>query len=389
KRRPPPARRRSERGAMKAAAGPLLALALLAFSLVACGARGLGHKTPIAPQRTKRSLRWQEISDSGPDDNSRSEDSPDDSNTSTEDISDSNSEYQGGSGYIDQMQISYPYQEEWLMDSFLPRIQMSKIRQMKNVPYLSKYKLFPSDAGQESVQAPPLDSDKAGPSTSSVEFHISTSTNSPSLTSPSEEPSEAASRDTSSTNTLMSASATWGPQVPQGCPPGVTANSPRTGAIKIHVTPEKKHSKLKSAKAVKTTREFVSATRKVKISAVASAPLNDSGTFMINRYAQVHRQSAYMEYMDPMKSYACRVHVWIIVLLCALLLLLTVLHLVSRAPALESPPLESPLAPLSPPIPVVVKHEIPTEIWEDDIYNVSETVKMGRSPSLEGHESVH
>ncbi|CAN7993207.1 unnamed protein product, partial [Ixodes pacificus] len=373
KRRLPRARPRSERWAMKAAAGPLLALALLACSLLACGGRSLGHRTPLPSPRSKRSLRWQDISDTGPDDSSGPDDGQDDSNAGSDDVGDGNGngEHKEGSGYYDQPQIGgSAYQEEWLMDSFLPQIHKTKLRKNEGFPGLSKYRLFPSDVGKESGQ----NRRKAARSESSLSSSASTSEKFPSFSTPAKQSSGTTSADASSVMSITSSSAAAGIRM---CATGATSNSPHTDTTKTHTA------KTESAKTVPAT----AATKKVKISAVASAPQDDSGKFVINRYAQVGHHSAYMEYMDPMKSYACRWHIWIIAILCALLLLLTVVHLAPRTPVPESLLPQEPA--LSPPTPPIVPKAKSTEIWEDDIYDVSETVKMGRSPSLEGHETVH
>ncbi|EEC00666.1 hypothetical protein IscW_ISCW001430 [Ixodes scapularis] len=356
---------------MKAAAGPLLALALLACSLLACGAKVLGHRTPLPSPRSKRSLRWQDISDAGPDDSSWPDDGQGDSNAGSDDAGDGNGEHKGGSGYYDQPQIGgSAYQEEWLMDSFLPHIHKTKLRKNKSFPDLSKYRLFPSDVGEESGQ----NRREAASSESSVSSSASTSAKFPSISTPAKQWSEATSADASSVTSITSSSAAAGIRM---CASEATSNSPHTDTTKTHTA------KAESAKTAPAT----AATKKVKISAVASAPQDDSGKFVINRYAQVEHHSAYMEYMDPMKSYACRWHIWIIAILCALLLLLAVVHLAPRTPAPESLLPQEPA--LSPPTPPLVPKAKSPEIWEDDIYDVSETVKMGRSPSLEGHETVH
>lgn len=125
-------------------------------------------------------------------------------------------------------------------------------------------------------------------------------------------------------------------------------------------------------------------------SAVQAPPSDDSGAFVVNRFAHVSRESAYMEHMEPMTEVACRVHLWIIGILLALLLLMTVAYCVSIRPRTEPPPppapppvVLSPVSPFSPSTPPPAAPKRPyAEMWEDDLYNVSEISKSDTKPSL-------
>ncbi|KAH6931651.1 hypothetical protein HPB50_026430 [Hyalomma asiaticum] len=120
-------------------------------------------------------------------------------------------------------------------------------------------------------------------------------------------------------------------------------------------------------------------------SAVQAPPKSDIGRFVINRFARVSRESAYMEHMEPMVAFACRVHLWIIGVLCALVILLSVALCGANKPGVEpmvmparpeTPSLSPPLSPASPSI-----KRPPTEVWEDDLYDVSAISKMEKRPS--------
>ncbi|KAH7951650.1 hypothetical protein HPB52_011046 [Rhipicephalus sanguineus] len=140
---------------------------------------------------------------------------------------------------------------------------------------------------------------------------------------------------------------------------------------------------------VRTTQQASNrtASERPKIaSAIQVAPKNDIGKFVINRFARVSRESAYMEHMEPMVAFACRVHLWIIGVLCALVLLLAVALFTKKERQVEPVvPTRPPEPPYTPPMPVspaspLIKRP-PTEVWEDDLYDVSEIAKLEKRHS--------
>ncbi|KAL1433915.1 hypothetical protein MTO96_012135 [Rhipicephalus appendiculatus] len=87
-----------------------------------------------------------------------------------------------------------------------------------------------------------------------------------------------------------------------------------------------------------------------------------------------------MEHMEPMVAFACRVHLWIIGVLGALVLLLAVALFAKKVrpadvvvlPRPPEPP-HTPPMPVSPASPSI--NRPPTEAWEDNLYDVSEVAK--------------
>lgn len=173
-----------------------------------------------------------------------------------------------------------------------------------------------------------------------------------------------------------------------------TSRMKRTGLSKKAATRTMRTRKATTTSAPRsTTRSTVRETRKTttKIASAVQAPAsNDSGWFVINRFAHVSRETAYMEHMEPMTEMACRVHLWIIGFLLALLLLMTVAYCASTRPRTEPPPRPppppvalSPVSPYSPPSPPLPAPKRPyAEMWEDDLYNVSEISKSDKKPSV-------
>ncbi|KAH8023100.1 hypothetical protein HPB51_010884 [Rhipicephalus microplus] len=121
-------------------------------------------------------------------------------------------------------------------------------------------------------------------------------------------------------------------------------------------------------------------------STIQVAQRRDFGKFVINHFAHVSRESAYMEHMEPMVVFACRVHLWIIGVLCVLVLLLVVALFAKKERRVElvlmprppEPPYTPPM-PVSPASPSIKRP--PTEVWEDDLYDVSEIAKLEKRHS--------
>ncbi|KAL3224324.1 hypothetical protein MRX96_049542 [Rhipicephalus microplus] len=110
-------------------------------------------------------------------------------------------------------------------------------------------------------------------------------------------------------------------------------------ATKYHSTIKVTTKEVTSPKRQPTTQHANNRTaseRPIITSTIQVPQRRDFGKFVINQFAHVSRESTYMEHMEPMVVFACRVHLWIIGVLCVLVLLLVVALFAKKSAELNS-----------------------------------------------------
>ncbi|KAK8759479.1 hypothetical protein V5799_002888 [Amblyomma americanum] len=394
----------------------LLVLWLLAFTLSAVGEQRPGSKGHrhhgSSPQRDRRGVRWHKLLEPGPSEDAAYGPDADDEEQDNEDVYATLSP-----------RIEHAYQEDWMLDKVLSHIQSqdaggSDERGPLLPAHASHHRWVPrvfiedsagAKSGTGSGDAP--DSiDGAGSATGSLTTS-STTTSTIKETSKTQAATTVEENDdfgqcpaqdarkkkeglmevlfgtklashlttVTTKTTRLTKATTTASTVKKITLPAIKVTKQATTKV---TTPRTKHTAKETAKGTKKT---VAPPRRKPPPPVQVPPSSDSGSFVMSRFAHVSRESAYMEHMEPMVAFSCRVHLWIIGVLCAMLLLMTLAYCASSKPRTEPvppprPP-EPPSIPVSPPMSPTIRRP-PTEVWEDDLYDVSEIAKMQSRPSV-------
>lgn len=379
----------------------LVVVWLLAFALSAVA--DARHPAPKGrrhgehrPQRARRGLKWQYVPETGPSGDAHYAHFDDGDDDEDVDVA-------------PPPQVEHAFQEQWLLDRLAPHVPRhgsgkadEPARSMELAP---RHEWLPKALQQQVIETREKDEDLP------VQALKISADLAPSDTSSAK---DASAGEAAATKTVKTADS------PGQCPtddvqpkplPTTKAAHTKSGGLMHALSRTKstvqvatgatKKTATRTTRAHRTTkpkltrqstaRETRPTRKPAKIaSAVQAPPSDDSGAFVINRFARVSRESTYMEHMEPMTEMACRVHLWIIGILLALLLLMTVAYCVSKRPRTEPPPPSPPppvaLSPVSPYTPSTPPPPAPkrpyAEMWEDDLYNVSEVSKSDKKPSV-------
>lgn len=383
----------------------LLVLWLLScFALSATAEHHPGSKVrphagaPSSPQRGRRGIRWHKMLEPGRNDDVAYAIDGDDDEEEGEDIYPTPAP-----------RVGHAYQEDWLMDNLLSQVQrqdavertdehnrQAELRSYhKWVPkFLLKGGEAQSDTKEEQGYAPASNNDD-----DSATSAATTSSSTPSMVEKTDKPTTRAKYADDDIGQCPAQQAIPKPKTATDAKPGglmdvlfgtkltslttakiMTTTTKATRTTTVHTTQQASD---------RTVKPSSTARKRPKIaSAVQAPPKSDSSSFVINRFARVSRESAYMEHMEPMVMFACNVYLWIIGALCALVLLLAVALCATNKPRVEAlAPPRPPEPPFTPPVLIspmsspTIKRP-PTEVWEDDLYDVSEISKLEKRPSV-------